>query len=127
MVLELTILYFKTNERNTKKQIVSALSVQLESKYGRNFEEKNLRRMMPLAEQFTDKEIVVTLSRQLCWSHFLAIIAIKNLKAKLFYSNQVNDQLMSVSDLRKETAAKTFERTEIANIQIPIVAIPVLL
>lgn len=99
------------------KQIVSALSVQLESKYGRNFEEKNLRRMMQFADQFTDKEIVVTLSRQLSWSHFLAIIPIKNLEAKLFYANQVSDQLMSVRDLRKEIAAKTFERTSIANIQ----------
>ncbi|MBF4519384.1 DUF1016 family protein [Flavobacterium sp. ANB] len=99
------------------KQIVSALSVQLENKYGRNFEEKNLRRMMQFADQFADKEIVVTLSRQLSWSHFLAIIPIKNPEAKLFYANQVSDQLMSVRDLRKQIAAKTFERTEIANIQ----------
>ncbi len=99
------------------KQIVSALSVQLESKYGRNFEEKNLRRMMQFADQFTDKEIVVTLSRQLTWSQFLVIIPIKNFEAKLFYANQVSDQLMSVRDLRKEIAAKTFERTAIANIQ----------
>ncbi|KUJ59447.1 hypothetical protein AR687_23190 [Flavobacteriaceae bacterium CRH] len=99
------------------KQIVSALSVQLENKYGRNFEEKNLRRMMQFADQFADKEIVVTLSRQLSWSHFLAIIPIKNQEAKLFYANQVSDQLMSVRDLRKQIAAKTFERTEIANIQ----------
>ena len=99
------------------KQIVPALSVQLESKYGRNFEEKNLRRMMQFADQFTDREIVVTLSRHLSWSHFLAIIPIKNLEAKLFYANQVSDQLMSVRDLRKQIAAKTFERTAIANIQ----------
>jgi predicted nuclease of restriction endonuclease-like (RecB) superfamily len=99
------------------RQIVSSLSLQLENKYGRNFEEKNLRRMMQFADQFTDKEIVVTLSRQLSWSHFLAIIPIKNPEAKLFYANQVSDQLMSVRDLRKQIAAKTFERTAIANIQ----------
>ncbi|KIQ20128.1 hypothetical protein RT99_13625 [Flavobacterium sp. MEB061] len=99
------------------RQIVSLLSLQLENKYGRNFEEKNLRRMMQFADQFTDKEIVVTLSRQLSWSHFLAIIPIKNPEAKLFYANQVSDQLMSVRDLRKQIAAKTFERTAIANIQ----------
>ena len=101
------------------KQIVPALSVHLESKYGRNFEEKNLRRMMQFADQFRDREIVVTLSRQLSWSHFLAIIPIKNPEAKLFYANQVSDQLMSVRDLRKQIAAKTFERTAIANVQIP--------
>lgn len=56
------------------KQIVVTLSRQLEVKYGNNFEEKNLRRMLQFNTQFPDKEIVVTLSRQLSWSHFLALI-----------------------------------------------------
>ena len=43
------------------KQIVVTLSRQLSKKYGRNFDEKNLRRMLQFAEQF-DEEIVVTLS-----------------------------------------------------------------
>ena len=97
------------------KQIVVTLSRQLTQKYGRNFEEKNLRRMMQFSEQFSDKQMVVTLSRQLSWSHFLAIIPIKNPEAKLFYANQVSNQLMSVRDLRKQIKSKTFERTEIAN------------
>jgi len=37
----------------------------LVKEYGNSFEEKNLRRMMQFAEQFSDIEIVVTLSRQL--------------------------------------------------------------
>jgi len=44
------------------KQIVVTLSRQLA---GRNFEEKNLRRMMQFAEQFDKVEIVATLSRHL--------------------------------------------------------------
>ena len=64
------------------KQIVSTLSSQLENKYGRNFEVKNLRRMMQFAEQFTDFQIVVTLSRQLSWSHYLAILPIKTSQKK---------------------------------------------
>jgi len=42
----------------------------------KNFEEKNLRRMMQFAEQFTDTKILVTLSRQLSWSHFLVLILV---------------------------------------------------
>ncbi|WP_433831306.1 PDDEXK nuclease domain-containing protein [Flavobacterium anhuiense] len=99
------------------KQIVPALSAELKNKYGRNFEEKNLRRMMQFADQFRDREIVVTLSRQLSWSHFLVILPIKNAEAKLFYASQVSDQLMSVRDLRRQIATKAFERTSIANIQ----------
>ncbi len=100
------------------KQIVVTLSRQLTQKYGRNFEEKNLRRMMQFSEQFSDKKIVVTMSRQLSWSHFLAIIPIKNPEAKFFYANQVSNQLMSVRNLRKQIADKTFERATIANTQL---------
>jgi hypothetical protein len=69
------------------KQIVPTLSAQLENKYGRNITEKNLRRMLRLAEQFKDKQIVVTLLRQFCWSYFLAILPVKNSEVKLFYKH----------------------------------------
>jgi hypothetical protein len=55
-------------------QVVPNLAERLSAKYGRNFEEKNLRRMMQFAEAFPEEQIVVTLSRQLSWSHFIAII-----------------------------------------------------
>src|SRR6218665_4027295 len=60
------------------KQIVAALSMQLKNKYGKNFELGNLRRMMQFAEQFPDLSIVVTLSRQLSWSHFIALLPLKS-------------------------------------------------
>jgi len=43
------------------KQIVPTLSAQLENAYGKNFTEKNVRRMIQFAEQFSDFTIVVTL------------------------------------------------------------------
>ncbi|KIA95642.1 MULTISPECIES: YhcG family protein [unclassified Flavobacterium] len=99
------------------KQIVPTVSAQLENKYGRNFTEKNVRRMLRFAEQFKDKQIVATLSQQLSWSHFIELLPLKKTEAKLFYAHQVIDQLMSIRDLRKQIAAKTFERTAIANTQ----------
>ena len=42
------------------KQIVVTLSRQMKDKYGRSFDEKNLRRMLQFAEQFNDEKIVVT-------------------------------------------------------------------
>lgn len=71
------------------KQIVVTLSRQLTEKYGRNFEEKNLRRMLQFAEQFSDEQIVGTLSRQLSWSHILVLLPLKNVEAKIFYANSV--------------------------------------
>jgi DUF1016 N-terminal domain len=42
--------------------------------------------MKQFSEQFPDKSIVVTLSQQLSWSHFLVLIPIKSLEAKLYHA-----------------------------------------
>ncbi len=99
------------------KQIVSTLSTQLKDKYGKNFELGNLRRMLQFAEQFPDTSIVVTLSRQLSWSHFLALIPLKNQEAKLYYAQASATQTLGVRELRKQISTKTFERSSIANLQ----------
>jgi predicted nuclease of restriction endonuclease-like (RecB) superfamily len=101
------------------KQIVVTLSRQLKHNYGRNFEEKNLRRMLQFAEQFNDIEIVVTLSRQLSWSHFLALIPIKKQEAKLFYAQKSASEGWGVRELRKQIEKKAYERTLIANNVLP--------
>ena len=44
------------------KQIVATVSAQLELKYGRNFNEKNVRRMMKFANEFSDLEILPPLA-----------------------------------------------------------------
>ena len=100
------------------KQIVPTVSAQLKAKYGRNFEEKNLRRMLQFAEQFSDGSIVVPLARQLSWSHFLILLPIKNTEAKLYYAQKAIDESLGKRDLRKQIAQKAFERREIANLQI---------
>ncbi|HQQ02405.1 MAG TPA: PDDEXK nuclease domain-containing protein [Bacteroidales bacterium] len=100
------------------KQIVVTLSRQLMEKYGRNFEERNLRRMLQIAEQFSDFEMVVTLSRQLSWSHFLALIPLKTIEAKLFYAQKSASEGWGVRELRKQIAIKTFERILLANTQL---------
>jgi predicted nuclease of restriction endonuclease-like (RecB) superfamily len=102
------------------KQIVSNLSVQLQNKYGKNFEEKNLRRMLQFAVQFPDEQIVVPLARQLSWSHFLILLPLKNPDARLFYAQKVVDENLSKRDLRDMISTKTFERTDIANAQLTI-------
>jgi hypothetical protein len=46
--------------------------------FGFSFGEKNLRRMMQFAEVFPKEEIVVSLIRQLSWTHFIALLPLKN-------------------------------------------------
>lgn len=85
----LTLLYWQVgfriktellrNERAEYGQkIVATVSRQLTTEYGKGFTEKNLRRMVQFAEVFHEKEIVVSLIRQLSWTHFIALIPIKD-------------------------------------------------
>jgi predicted nuclease of restriction endonuclease-like (RecB) superfamily len=96
---------------------VPNLSLGLTAAYGRNFEEKNLRRMMQFAEQFAELEIVVPLARQLSWSHFLILLPLKSKEAQLFYAIQASEALWGRRELRLQISRKTFERTSLANLQ----------
>lgn len=72
----------KNDRAQYGKQIIANVSTQLELKYGRNFAEKNLSRMMQFSIEFSDFEIVVPLARQLTWSHFLLLIPLKSKESK---------------------------------------------
>ncbi len=81
------------------KQIVSTLSTQLKERYGNNFELRNLRRMMQFAEQFSDAQIVAPLARQLSWSHFVELLPLKIIEAKIFYSQNASNNLYGKREL----------------------------
>jgi hypothetical protein len=81
----LTLLYWRIGHRirtevlggeraTYGEQIVSALSRQLETDYGRGFSAKNLRHMLRFAEAFPDVEIVSAARRQLSWTHFRTLV-----------------------------------------------------
>ncbi len=76
----------KSRRAGYGEQIVLTMAHRLAAEFGQGFAEKNLRRMIQLAEVFPDREIVVTLSRQLGWSHFLAILPLKDSLQRDFYA-----------------------------------------
>jgi len=100
------------------KRIVATLSEQLTEKYGKNFELRNLRRMMQFAEQFSDLKIMSPLATQLSWTHFVELMPLKDEKARLFYANEAASKHWGKRELRQSIERKEFERTEIANLQI---------
>ena len=95
------------------KRIVLTLSEQLTEKYGKNFEAKNLHRMMQFAELFPELEIVAPLARQLSWSHFRGLIPIKDKKARLFYAREAASRHWGKRELRQSIERKEFESSEI--------------
>ncbi len=85
----LVLLYWRVGQRIRKdllkerraeygEEIVPTVSTQLVQEFGIGFAEKNLRRMVQFADAFPAEEIVVTLSRQLGWSHFVVIIPLRD-------------------------------------------------
>lgn len=102
------------------KKIVSALTTQLTEQYGRSFEARNLRRMMQFAEQFSDFTIVSALPTQLSWTHFVEILPLKTMDAKLFYLQESARGHIGTRGLRNMISRKAYERREIADAQISI-------
>jgi len=94
--------------------IVSALAQHLVREYGTGFGEKNLRRMIQFTEAFEDERIVVTLSRQLSWSHFLALIPLREPLQRDFYAELCRVERWSVRTLRDKIGSMLYERTALS-------------
>jgi predicted nuclease of restriction endonuclease-like (RecB) superfamily len=104
----------KSRRAGYGEQIVRTLAARLASEFGQGFAEKNLRRMIQLVEVFPDREIVVTLSRQLGWSHFLAILPLKDPLQRNFYAEMCRIERWSVRTLRNKISGMLFERTALS-------------
>ena len=100
------------------KQIVVTLSRELVAQFGKNYEEKNLWRMIQFAEKYPNIENVVTLSRHLSWSHFITLIPLKEQNARDFYGKLVYENLFGVRELREQIGKKVYERTKNVDIQL---------
>jgi len=96
------------------EQILYAVSAQLVKEFGTGFAEKNLRRMVQFAEVFPDEQIVVTLSRQLGWSHFVAIIPLDDNLKRDFYAEMCRIERWNVRTLRQKISGMLFERTALS-------------
>jgi len=96
------------------EQIVSAVARQLENEYGRGFGEKNVRRMVQFAEVFPDWQIVVSLLRQLNWTHFLRLIPIDDPLKRNFYAEMCRAERWSTRTLEHKIGHLLYERTALA-------------
>jgi hypothetical protein len=96
------------------KQIVESVSLQLIAQYGNNYGVKNLRRMMQFAQVFDDERIVVSAIRQLSWTHFIALIPLKNPLQRDFYTQMCQIEGWSIKILRQKIDGMLFERTAIS-------------
>lgn len=121
----LVILYWKVGQRIRQdilkekragygKEIVATVSRKLVNEFGTGFTEKNLRRMVQFAGIFPDEKIVVTLSRQLGWSHFVEVIPLKDELQRDFYAEMCRVERWSVRTLRQKIGGMLYERTALS-------------
>ena len=95
-------------------EIVSALGSQLETEFGRGFNEKSLRRMVQFAGVFPDEQIVAALRRQLGWTHFKSLIPIEDDLKREFYAEMCRIERWSTRTLEKKIGGMLFERTALS-------------
>jgi predicted nuclease of restriction endonuclease-like (RecB) superfamily len=100
------------------KKILSELATKLVERYGRNFAERNIYRMMQFADQFSDSEILSPLATKLSWSHFIELLPIKSEEARLYYANDAATRSYSTKELRRQISRKAYDRREIANAEL---------
>ena len=117
--------YWKIGERLKKeilkdkratygKEVVKKISEKLTLEYGRGYSKASLLRMIQVYTIFSDKEIVVTLSRQLSWSHFIEFIKIKDELKREFYMAMSVHERWNVRTLRERINSMLYERTAIS-------------
>ena len=97
---------------------MSELATKLIERYGRNFAERNIYRMMQFAEQFPDAEILSPLATKLSWSHFIELMPIKTGEARLYYAQDAAQRNYGTKELRHQISRKAYERREIANAEL---------
>jgi predicted nuclease of restriction endonuclease-like (RecB) superfamily len=96
------------------KRIVVSLARQLMEVYGDSYSEKNLRRMIQFASAFPDEQIVVSLIRQLSWTHIIALLPIQDPIKREFYVQMCVHEKWSVRVFRERIQSMLYERTAIS-------------
>ena len=64
------------------------------------------------------RKILTTLATQLSWSHFIEILPLETDKARLYYAHEAATRHLGTKELRRQISRKSYERREIANVQI---------
>lgn len=96
------------------KRILATVSQQLCAEFGEGYSYSQLTRMVRFAETLVDEAIVVTLSQQLGWAHFLALLPIKDTLARDFYAEMCRIERWDVRTLRKKIGGMLFQRTALS-------------
>lgn len=123
---ELTLLYWRIGRRIHVDQmggrrarygevLFKRIARTLSAEFGASFGEKSLRRMVQFSIAFADEQIVVSLLRQLSWTHFIALIPLSDPLKRDFYAQMASTEGWSVRMLRQRIDSMLYERTALSS------------
>lgn len=121
----LTIAYWRIDKRLLREnltdgrgdygqKILASLAQQLELEYGKGLSYLDITRMGRFAELFPDERILVSLIQELTWTHFIALLPLKDPLAREFYAEMCRVERWSVRILRQKINGMLFERTALS-------------
>ena len=110
---ELALLFWRIGQRihtevyrpgsgpRTGEEIIHPWPSSLSATTGASFTDKNLRRMVQFTATYPEEPILVTLSRRLSWSHFVASAAAERSAPAGYYAQMASAARWSVRTLRE--------------------------
>ena len=104
----------KSERAEYGRELIKHLARDLSAEYGSGFSKSSLLKMIQFYDQFQDDQIIATLSRQLTWSHIIALLPLNVDEQREFYVHMTIESGWSVRDLRHNIHRMVYERT-IAN------------
>jgi len=96
------------------KQVLKALSKELLLKYGKGFNETNLRNCLRFYQIYPDIEIPHALSDKLTWTHIRSLIYIEDESKRNFYTEMAVYERWSVRTMLDRIDSMLYERTAIS-------------
>jgi len=96
------------------KEVVTNLSKDLTSEFGRGYSKSNLFNMLSFYERFQDEQKIQTLSGKLTWSHIVEILRIEDDGKLDFYIAMTINERWSVRTLKERKNSMLYERTALS-------------
>ena len=121
---ELTMLYWRIGQRihaqvlegrraDYGEEVLPNVAAQLVREYGSSFRSEPAPHGA-VRHDLPDEQIVVSLIRQLSWTHFIALIPLKDPLQRDYYAQMASIERWSVRTLRERINSMLYERTALS-------------
>lgn len=100
-------IYGENDRAEYGKQVLKEISEKLTAEFGKGFDVSSLRKMRQFYTAFKNR---ATVWRELSWSHYRLLIAVKDEKAREFYASECAKASWSVRQLQRQINTMYYQR-----------------